>query len=265
MATVVAAFPRLDSVQRLCAQLDRLKLPYETISPEPAYGRVGVPALVLECEDLGRAVYAAGPDMVCSGCVEHRPFSGVVPSEPPPIFEEDIFDRAAVMVLAPCVADPSKIRLIAHLSGELTPALPYFNAVERTACYNRHGPSLVFLEGHRMISLYPRRIAVAKADDIIDGWRTLEMIRRRLNEVWAHRTEIEPSYAMRERPNVLEVYKRLPRTNCRQCGHPTCLAFAVLVLANEASLTDCKPIYNKEFGHLREAVEEVCRGYGLKS
>jgi len=117
----------------------------------------------------------------------------------------------AGMVLAPCVADPSRIRLIAHISDDLTEVFPYLNTEMREACFNRNGPTFTFVDGHRMISLYPRRIAIAKADEIVDAWRTLEAIRRRVNETWAHRTEITPSYEMREKPPALEIFKRLPR------------------------------------------------------
>ncbi len=37
----------------------------------------------------------------------------------------------------------------------------------------------------------------------------------------------------------LDIYKLLPRTNCGDCGVPTCLAFAMKVAAKQAALDDC--------------------------
>jgi len=37
----------------------------------------------------------------------------------------------------------------------------------------------------------------------------------------------------------LQIYKLLPRTNCGDCGVPTCLAFAMKVAAKQASLEQC--------------------------
>ena len=37
----------------------------------------------------------------------------------------------------------------------------------------------------------------------------------------------------------LDVYKLLPKTNCRQCSLPSCLAFSAAVLAGEKELSDC--------------------------
>jgi len=37
----------------------------------------------------------------------------------------------------------------------------------------------------------------------------------------------------------LEIYKLLPKTNCKDCGFPTCLAFAMKLAAKQAELSDC--------------------------
>ncbi|MFZ5917616.1 MAG: acetyl-CoA decarbonylase/synthase complex subunit gamma [Chloroflexota bacterium] len=37
----------------------------------------------------------------------------------------------------------------------------------------------------------------------------------------------------------LEVYKLLPKTNCKDCGFPTCLAFAMKLAAKQAELSAC--------------------------
>ena len=37
----------------------------------------------------------------------------------------------------------------------------------------------------------------------------------------------------------MDIYKTLPKTNCKDCGFPTCLAFAMQVAAKQKALTDC--------------------------
>ncbi|MEA1927229.1 MAG: acetyl-CoA decarbonylase/synthase complex subunit gamma [Candidatus Auribacterota bacterium] len=37
----------------------------------------------------------------------------------------------------------------------------------------------------------------------------------------------------------LDIYKLLPKTNCKDCGFPTCLAFAMKLAAKQASLDQC--------------------------
>ncbi|MBF8258304.1 MAG: CO dehydrogenase/acetyl-CoA synthase delta subunit, TIM barrel [Actinobacteria bacterium] len=40
---------------------------------------------------------------------------------------------------------------------------------------------------------------------------------------------------------ALDIYKLLPRTNCKECGFPTCLAFAMQMAAGKAGIDKCPP------------------------
>ncbi|MEK7477234.1 MAG: acetyl-CoA decarbonylase/synthase complex subunit gamma [Candidatus Coatesbacteria bacterium] len=51
----------------------------------------------------------------------------------------------------------------------------------------------------------------------------------------------------------LAIYKHLPKTNCKDCGVPTCLAFAMKVAAGQASLDDCKHLKPEGKAALSEA------------
>jgi acetyl-CoA decarbonylase/synthase complex subunit gamma len=43
----------------------------------------------------------------------------------------------------------------------------------------------------------------------------------------------------------MQIYKSLPKTNCKKCGFPTCMAFAMQVAAKQKALTDC-PLVTEE-------------------
>jgi len=259
----IAAFPTRGEFEKARAAFERLRVPFAVVSPDPGYRRVGAPALVADEEARREIVARNGDAFTPAGWVEYRPATIEPPNVEPPAFAEDLFGEAAIVVLAPCVADATKIRLIAHTTGDLAAALPYMNAEMREASYNARGPTFTFMDRYRMISLYPRRIAIAKADEIVDGWRVLEMIRRRVNETWAKRAAIAPSDEMREKPPALEIFKRLPKINCRACGEATCLAFAMRVWNGDGSPEECSPVFAGEYGHLRAALLEICAGLGV--
>lgn len=40
----------------------------------------------------------------------------------------------------------------------------------------------------------------------------------------------------------LDIYKLLPKTNCKKCGRPTCLAFAMQLAQKKANLSDCPDV-----------------------
>ena len=37
----------------------------------------------------------------------------------------------------------------------------------------------------------------------------------------------------------IQIYKLLPQTNCKDCGFPTCLAFAMKLAAKQVELSAC--------------------------
>jgi acetyl-CoA decarbonylase/synthase complex subunit gamma len=51
----------------------------------------------------------------------------------------------------------------------------------------------------------------------------------------------------------LDIYKHLPKTNCKECGVPTCLAFAMKVAAGQAGLNDCPRLSDNARAALDEA------------
>jgi ArsR family metal-binding transcriptional regulator len=260
---IVIAFPKQSEFEKAKVRLLKLSLPFDVLNPAPGYRLVGSSALVMSSDTM-REVYSNAPnEFISSGWLEYRPAGIAVPDEEPPEYDDDIFGIAAVMVLALCVADRTKIRIIAHISKDISPAFPFLNAEMKEASFNPVGETLTFMDGYRMVSLYPHRITVAKADELVDAWRTLDMIRRRVNDVWARRSEITPSYEKRTRPPALEILKRLPMTNCRACGEQTCTAFAVRVWQGEITVSHCTAVFSGEFSHLREALVEICSGLGV--
>lgn len=53
----------------------------------------------------------------------------------------------------------------------------------------------------------------------------------------------------------LEIYKLLPKTNCKKCGFPTCLAFAIALAAKKVSLDKCSDVSEEVKKILLEASE----------
>jgi len=51
----------------------------------------------------------------------------------------------------------------------------------------------------------------------------------------------------------LEIYKLLPQTNCKECGFPTCLAFAMKLAAKQAELKSCPYVSEESKAKLEAA------------
>ena len=58
---------------------------------------------------------------------------------------------------------------------------------------------------------------------------------------------------MRKPLTGIEIFKLLPKTNCGECGVPTCLAFAMNLAAGKAELTACPHVSEEAKAQLAEA------------
>ncbi len=67
----------------------------------------------------------------------------------------------------------------------------------------------------------------------------------------------------------VEIFKLLPKTNCKKCGHPTCLAFAMKLAQRQASLDACPDVSEEAKRILGEAsappIRSISLGVGAKS
>jgi len=80
----------------------------------------------------------------------------------------------------------------------------------------------------------------------------LEWLKKEINATWERRGEITPSFEVAVPPRVLDVLKLLPRTNCRACGQPTCMVFAVQVCQGAQGLAACPCLDPENLKRLRE-------------
>ena len=63
----------------------------------------------------------------------------------------------------------------------------------------------------------------------------------------------------------IQIYKLLPQTNCKECGFPTCLAFAMKLAAKQVELTSCPYVSEASKSQLAESSAPPIRLVSLKS
>jgi acetyl-CoA decarbonylase/synthase complex subunit gamma len=61
----------------------------------------------------------------------------------------------------------------------------------------------------------------------------------------------------------LQIQKLLPKTNCKECGSNTCLAFAMKLAARKAEISECPDASDEAKRVLGEAYEPPVRGVRL--
>jgi DNA-binding CsgD family transcriptional regulator/ArsR family metal-binding transcriptional regulator len=134
------------------------------------------------------------------------------------------------------------------LDNDVRELFPYINGSQTEARYSLRPLNVQFhLEGVRC-TLYPSdaiAAAFTERDHAVDFVETLVTF---LNDLYQRRTELTPSHKVHRQPaSIVEIIKTLPRTNCRACGYPTCMAFAAALRSSEALPDDCpafaQPLY----------------------
>ncbi len=63
----------------------------------------------------------------------------------------------------------------------------------------------------------------------------------------------------------LQIFKLLPQTNCKECGYPTCLAFAMKLAAKQAELAACPYVSEEAAAQLESAAAPPVRLVTLSS
>jgi len=57
----------------------------------------------------------------------------------------------------------------------------------------------------------------------------------------------------------IDVYRLLPRTNCKECGEANCMAFATRLVNGEFTLADCPPLTTAEYSRLLTDLGDLLR------
>lgn len=138
-----------------------------------------------------------------------------------------------------CNPGAMSVHCFAHLSQDVSPVLPYLNAVLGGFEYIKDPPSVTFKVQGKLITVHGRKIAVNALKDEVEARKIIEWLKREINDAWNQRDQIEPSFQGTPRPKLLEILKLLPKINCKACGEPTCMVFAARVAEGIKDSSNC--------------------------
>jgi ArsR family metal-binding transcriptional regulator len=161
------------------------------------------------------------------------------------------------IVLSDCNPSSLKVNAIADLSEDISEVLPYLNTALKGLQYYAEEKILTAKRGGRLITFRPRQIALTKLEDEKEAITVMEELKRIVNETYEKRGHIEPTYASRPIPRPLDIFKLLPGKNCKECGEPACMAFALKLVNNEVEWKTCPLLLKREFETNRLKLTEI--------
>jgi ArsR family metal-binding transcriptional regulator len=138
-----------------------------------------------------------------------------------------------------CMPGAMSVQCFAHLDQDVSEALPYLNAELGGFEYIKEPPSVTFKLHGKLLTVRGRKIAVNANKNEDEARKIVDWLKSEINRVWESRDSIRPKYEGMPRPQVFQILKCLPKTNCRECGQPTCMVFATRVADGVNDSGDC--------------------------
>ncbi len=145
-----------------------------------------------------------------------------------------------------CNAGARTLHCFAHLDDDVGAVLPYLNTVLGGFSYIKEPPALTLKSSGKLITIHARKIAVNALQDEEQAKKIVAWLQREINSAWDNRGNIEPSMVGTKPPALMDVLKLLPKTNCKECGEPTCMVFAVRVVEGAKDHTNCPALQGEK-------------------
>jgi ArsR family metal-binding transcriptional regulator len=140
------------------------------------------------------------------------------------------------------------------LPADISASFPYLNAVLDDTLYDHENCILIGTNNRRRYAFRPHEIHLGMVADPSNVSTIVNEVVELVNRIWGEREHIEPSFRERKRPAVYDIFKLLPRTNCKECGYPTCLAFAADLRIGTVPLEQCPLLSKPEYAGNREQI-----------
>ncbi len=118
-------------------------------------------------------------------------------------------------------------------------------------------PSLTLKGSGKLITIHSRKIAINALQDEEQAEKIVAWLQREINNAWENRENIEPCLDGAKQPELFEVLKLLPKTNCRECGEQTCMVFSVRVMEGAKDHNNCPALV----GERKEAMENYLSNF----
>ena len=144
--------------------------------------------------------------------------------------------------------------------------MPYIAWLIPNSSYSKKNGWITFKKGARIITIHSDGfVAMTQTKDESEAMETLEEIEKIVEEAYRKKDEIDLSKPKEKiSVTVMDVYNYLPKTNCKECGEQTCMAFAVRLLNGELELKQCKPLFReKKYAGIRGALISLLSAAGF--
>lgn len=154
--------------------------------------------------------------------------------------------------LPTCMPSSTSLHCVADLNEDISEVIPYINTTVGGYGFVREPASVSFKMYGKLLTVHARQICVNALKDEEEADNILNWLMKEINAAWENRGSIEPKYEDHPKPTMIQILKFLPKVNCKECGLPTCMVFAVRVASGLKVANDCPPLSDERKTALTE-------------
>ncbi len=158
--------------------------------------------------------------------------------------------------VVPCPADPKSLRVFAKYDKNLEEILPYLCAMFPRSRFLERLNMVRIDKGKHSIYIFEKgKMVITQVKDEKELIEIINMLLDKIDEakkaLLSGRVVKIPD---RRVIGPMDIYPYLPRTNCGECGVSSCFAFGIKLLADEASLEECKSLDYLSMEKIRQLI-----------
>lgn len=126
-----------------------------------------------------------------------------------------------------------------RLDQDVSDLFPYINAaLDEATCYEQPRHVRFLLDGYRC-RLYPGLAVAYFFESKTKVHPFIDRLIAFLNDLDRQKESITPNFDCIKHIPMMDILKILPKTNCRECGYLTCMAFAAALIQGKAPADRC--------------------------
>lgn len=133
------------------------------------------------------------------------------------------------------------------LDNDIRSLFPYINAAVKECRFFDNPAYVQLILDDIQCTLYPKEVIAAPFMDQEQAEKFVDRLIDFINDIYLKRDSMTPDHKTFKPISVIDIYKLLPQTNCKECGFSTCLAFAGALSKKQTTPDQCpgfaRPLY----------------------